>query len=37
MLLDREKMLTQIEENNQIANELYSKYEVKRGLRDDQG
>ncbi|MBP6359633.1 MAG: citrate/2-methylcitrate synthase [Enterococcus sp.] len=30
-------MLTQIEENNQIANELYSKYEVKRGLRDDQG
>jgi len=36
-LLDREKMLTQIEENNQIANELYSKYEVKRGLRDDQG
>ena len=37
MLLDREKMLKQIEENNQIANELYSKYEVKRGLRDDQG
>lgn len=37
MFLDREKMLTQIEENNQIANELYSKYEVKRGLRDDQG
>ena len=37
MLLDREKMLTQIEENNQIANELYSKYEVKRGLRDNQG
>lgn len=36
-MLDREKMLTQIEENNQIANELYSKYEVKRGLRDDQG
>ncbi|MGM0198013.1 citrate synthase [Enterococcus sp. DIV1314a] len=35
--MDREKMLTQIEENNQIANELYSKYEVKRGLRDDQG
>ncbi|MFZ1541284.1 MAG: citrate/2-methylcitrate synthase [Enterococcus aquimarinus] len=30
-------MLTQIEENNQIANELYSKYEVKRGLRDNQG
>lgn len=37
MLLDREKMLKQIEENNQIANELYSKYEVKRGLRDNQG
>ena len=37
MFLDSEKMLTQIEENNQIANELYSKYEVKRGLRDDQG
>ena len=37
MFLDREKMLTQIEENNQIANELYSKYEVKRGLRDNQG
>lgn len=37
MFLDREKMLTQIEGNNQIANELYSKYEVKRGLRDDQG
>ena len=36
-MLDREKMLTQIEENNQIANELYSKYEVKRGLRDNQG
>ena len=36
-MLDREKMLTQNEENNQIANELYSKYEVKRGLRDDQG
>ena len=36
-MLDREKMLKQIEENNQIANELYSKYEVKRGLRDDQG
>lgn len=36
-MLDREKMLMQIEENNQIANELYSKYEVKRGLRDDQG
>ncbi len=36
MLLDREKMLKQIEENNQIANELYSKYEVKRGLRDNQ-
>ena len=36
-MLDREKMLTQIDENNQIANELYSKYEVKRGLRDDQG
>ncbi|MFZ2671681.1 MAG: citrate/2-methylcitrate synthase [Enterococcus aquimarinus] len=30
-------MLKQIEENNQIANELYSKYEVKRGLRDNQG
>ena len=37
MLLDREKMSKQIEENNQIANELYSKYEVKRGLRDNQG
>ena len=37
MYLDREKMLKQIEENNQIANELYSKYEVKRGLRDNQG
>ena len=37
MFLDREKILTQIEENNQIANELYSKYEVKRGLRDNQG
>ena len=37
MLLDREKMLKQIQENNQIANELYSKYEVKRGLRDNQG
>lgn len=37
MLLDREKMLKQIKENNQIANELYSKYEVKRGLRDNQG
>ena len=37
MLLDCEKMLKQIEENNQIANELYSKYEVKRGLRDNQG
>ena len=36
-MLDREKMLKQIEENNQIANELYSKYEVKRGLRDNQG
>lgn len=35
--MNREKMLQQIKENDQIANELYLKYEVKRGLRDNQG
>lgn len=35
--LDYEKMLALSEKNNQIASDLYKKYEVKQGLRDENG